>query len=374
MGYHGFSAVTPDLSYRELVYLAASKAYAAAGIEPQHVDMFICAAEDFCEGYSISDEYCNDQLGAVKKPVQTVCGEYLQAIGNACMLIQSGLGKLVVVEAHSKASNMKTHDDVLSFGMDPIWNRPLKVTPHFVAGLDMHRYLLDTGTTEEQCAAIVVKNKANAMLNPSAAHAGRFTVADVLRAETVAWPVNRLSIAPRADGCIVTVLAEESLARQLNSSPVWITGTGWATETTALETRRWGSAPSAEIASQMAYKEAGITVPSQQIDLFEVDDSYAYRELQALEALKVFGKGQALHALDEGRLGPTGDCPVNVSGGSLGVGHLLEATGAQKLLELFLQLSFKAGERQLPDVTTGLAQAWRGVPTTTSAVVICSNE
>ncbi|MBM4352669.1 MAG: acetyl-CoA acetyltransferase [Deltaproteobacteria bacterium] len=374
MGYHGFSPVSPDLSFRELVYAAASKAYSKAGITPGDVDMFICAAEDFCEGYSISDEYCNDQLGAVLKPVHTVTGEYLQAIANAAMIIQSGLGRIVVVESHSKASNIKNMDAIHSFGMDPVFNRSLRVTPHFAAGLEMSRYLSETKTSEEHCARIVVKNRANALSNPSAGHGAILSASDVLASDPVAWPVSRLSIAPRSDGCIVTVLAEESVARSLASDPVWILGTGWATESSTLENRAWGEPVSVDIAAQMAYKEAGITVPSQQIDLFEIDDSYSFKELQTLEGLRVVGRGQAAHALDEGRLGPEGDIPTNVSGGSQGVGHLLEATGGQKLLELFLQLTYQAGERQLPDVQVGLAQAWRGVPTTTSAVIIVGNE
>jgi acetyl-CoA C-acetyltransferase len=70
---------------------------------------------------------------------------------------------------------------------------------------------------------------------------------------------------------------------------------------------------------------------------------------------------------------PYGDLPVNVSGGALGWGHLLDATGLARALEVVLQLRGEAGARQLEDVNVGLAQSWRGVPTTSGAVAIFSN-
>jgi acetyl-CoA C-acetyltransferase len=69
-----------------------------------------------------------------------------------------------------------------------------------------------------------------------------------------------------------------------------------------------------------------------------------------------------------------GQLPVNVSGGSLGMGLPLEASGLYRVVELVLQLRGQAGPRQLPDVRLGLAQSWRGVPTTSGAVVILGTE
>jgi acetyl-CoA C-acetyltransferase len=68
-----------------------------------------------------------------------------------------------------------------------------------------------------------------------------------------------------------------------------------------------------------------------------------------------------------------GELPSNVSGGSLGMGHLLEASGAARTYEVLLQLRGDAGRRQLKKTNIGLAQSWRGVPTTTGAVVILGN-
>jgi acetyl-CoA C-acetyltransferase len=58
----------------------------------------------------------------------------------------------------------------------------------------------------------------------------------------------------------------------------------------------------------------------------------------------------------------------------LGMGLPLEASGLYRLVELVLQLRQKAGERQLSHAKIGLAQSWRGVPTTSGAVVILGSE
>ena len=46
--------------------------------------------------------------------------------------------------------------------------------------------------------------------------------------------------------------------------------------------------------------------------------------------------------------------------------------GLAKVLEVVLQLRGAAGERQLDGVRVGLAQSWRGIPTTTGAVGVFS--
>jgi acetyl-CoA C-acetyltransferase len=372
MGHVGFRTTSADLSFREMVYLAASKAYDDVGIRPGDVDAFFCAEEDFWEGYSISDEYCNDQLGAILKPAQTIPGDFIQAMANGYMQIKTGMAKLVVIESHCKASNLANHDEVLSFAFDPIMTRPLLQTPNFVAGLEMQRYMYDSGATREHCAEVVVKNRANAMENPLAGHSGSFGVFDVLSARPVADPLGKLDIAGHSDGCVVAVLAHEDLAKDLTTQPVWIEGVGWSSESAGLESRQWGNDIGTRLAADMAYRQAGIRVPSQEIDLFEIDDTYAYRELMAMEALRMCAMGDGWKLIEEGRTQTSGDMPVNVSGGSLGVGHLLDTTGGQKVLELFMQLREEAGVRQIEDVEVGLAHAWRGVPTSTSAVAILS--
>jgi acetyl-CoA C-acetyltransferase len=373
VGTTGFRSVTPDVSYRELIFEAARKAYTDAGIEPDEIGGFVTAAEDFVEGYSIADEYCPDQIGAVLKPTHTVPGDFLHAFATAYMMIMTGAFKTVAVEAHSKASNIKNVGELMGFALDPIYNRPLRESPHAIAGLEMTRYMFETCTTSEQCASIVVKNMGNAFHNPYAAFGADIEIGDVLNSEPISLPLHRLDIAQHADGAVVVVLADEETAKSLTAVPIWIEGLGWCTDTPTLEMRDWGEAAYARLAAEMAYRMAGISNPVAEIDFAEISDDYSYKELQHMEALKFCLPGEAGHLVETGVTAITGELPINVSGGALGVGHLFEASGAQKILELVEQLRGEAGTRQIPDVSVGLAQSWRGVPTATGAVAILSN-
>lgn len=135
-----------------------------------------------------------------------------------------------------------------------------------------------------------------------------------------------------------------------------------------------GEAVYAKLAGEMAYRVAGIKHPRKEIDFAEIDDTFSYKELQHMEALKLCHREQAGSVIEEGATQRGGEFPINVSGGSLGVGHLVEATGLQRVLEVVLQLRGEAGKRQLSDVKIGLAQSWRGIPGTSGAVMILSKE
>jgi acetyl-CoA C-acetyltransferase len=168
-------------------------------------------------------------------------------------------------------------------------------------------------------------------------------------------------------------LAAAEVAERTTDTPIWIRGIGWCNDSPTLETRSWEQAIYAKEAARMAYRMAGIRSPQAEIDFVEIDDTYSYKELQHLESLGFCPFGSAGMLTADGVTGPDGELPVNVSGGSLGVGHLLDASGLRAVLEVALQLRGEAGARQLPDVSTGLAFGWRGVPSTSGAAVVLSN-
>jgi len=374
LGCTGFKSVTPDLSYKEIMFEAATRAYEDAGVNPRRdIDCFITCAEDYWEGFSIFDEFVPDQIGAVLKHLFTVTADGLYGLATAYMLIRTGHFDTIAVEAHSKASDILTFEDIVAFAIDPIYNRPLGGHPYYIAGLEMTRYLHETGNTREECAQVVAKNKKNALRNPYAGHGAQVTVDDVLCSEPLFYPLNRLDVSPLSDGCVVVVLASERVAGKFTDTPIWIKGVGWNSDTPRLETRDWGRAVYTELAADMAYKMAGIRTPLDEIDVAEIDDMFSYKELQNLEALRFCGPGEAGRLTEEGITDRDGSLPVNTSGGLLGVGYSLEASGLQKLVEVVLQLRGEAGPRQIPNAETGLAQVWRGIPTTSGAVAILSN-
>lgn len=373
VGWSGFRSISPDLSYKEMIFEAATRAYADAGIDPRNdVQGFVTAAEDYHEGTSIFDEYTPDQLGAVLRPMHTITGDGLHALAAAYMKIASGLMDVVVVEAHSKASNILTLDHITVFAEDPTFERPLAINPIALAGLEMQMLLSAGRFTLEQCAQVVVKNKHNALTNPAAAYGAAINRQAVLASKVIATPLTRLMAAPCADGAIVMVLADSDTAKRLKGKPVRVRGIGWANDTPALDSREWLEAKYARKSAEMAYRVAGIKSPHREIDFVEVDDTFAYKELQHLEALYLAKPGEAGVMTVHGATERDGELPVNPSGGSLGVGSLLEANGLARTLEVVLQLRGEAGARQLPKAKTGLAFVWRGLPTTSGAAVVLS--
>ncbi len=370
VGHSGFAPTTPGVSFRELVFEAATKAYREAGIAPKDIGSFVCAAEDFWEGYSISDEYCNDQLGAILKPVQTVPGDFVHAVATAMMMIRAGLFDTVCVEGHSKVSNVKTPDDVRSFALDPIMLRPLGQSVHMIDGLEMSRYLWASGATKEQCAKVVVEAKLAALDNPLASYGGVFDIDDVLNADPVAWPVGQMDIAQTADGCVAMVLAAEEAVPYLKGEPVWIDGISWYSDSPNLESRNMEMSVGTMLSAKKAYEMADIKSPVDEIDVFEISDEVSFKALQHVEALQLAEAGAAGYMYEVGEVGPRGVVPVNPSGGELGVGNMVEASGGHKTLEIVNQLRGVAGKHQVPEAECGLVQVWRGAPSTSSAVMI----
>jgi len=354
------------------MFEAATRAYADAGLDPRgEIDSFLTCSEDLAEGTSIFDEYVPDQIGGAERPVYTVSGDTIQGMATAYMQIASGIVDVVAVEAHSKASNVDTPGALHAFALDPVFVRPLGFNAHALAGLEASMYLASSGNTREQCAHVAAKNRRNALANPVAAHAATVNPEDVLASPPAFEPLSDLDVSAPADGALVIVLAAEERAKKLERQPVWVRGIGWAT-VSGLTGADGASAAYARSAAEMAYRLASIRDPGKEFDFAEVDDSYSFKELQHLEALGLFGPGRAGAAAAEGSTARSGDLPVNVSGGSLGVGQLFEASGGQKVIEVVAQLRGEAGPRQLKKAKTGIAQSWRGVPTGTGAVVVLS--
>jgi acetyl-CoA C-acetyltransferase len=338
IGWSGFSPTTEGVSYKELMFEAARRAYADAGVDPRRdVDSFVCASEDMEEGTSIFDEYVPDQLGAVQRPVHTVASDGLFALVTGVMLIRSGVANVVAVEAHSKASDLLTPGRLERFAMDPVLNRPLGASALAVAGLEMRRFLHESGHAEEECAAVALRNREHGRTSVRASYSPFVDTSPLFE------PLTRDQTAQSADGCVVMVLAADEVA---GGDPVWVDGIGWSQDAPSIESRDWGSAAAARRAGEMAYLRAGID--PQGVDLAEVDDTFAYKQLQHLDAL---GLGE----LETSR--------VNASGGALGEGHLHEANGLARALACVERL--RSG-----DARVAVAQSWRGLPSTSAAVAV----
>jgi acetyl-CoA C-acetyltransferase len=155
------------------------------------------------------------------------------------------------------------------------------------------------------------------------------------------------------------VLAAEHVAKRVTDKPVWVKGVGWALDTAYWTNRDLYYPKYVEHAARMAYDMAGIKEPRKEIHVVEPYDPFDYKELHHLEGLLLCEKGEAPRLTADGVTARDGDLPVCPSGGLLGVGNPIAASGVMKLNEIFWQLRGEAGKRQVPgQPRTGLAQSW----------------
>jgi acetyl-CoA C-acetyltransferase len=97
---------------------------------------------------------------------------------------------------------------------------------------------------------------------------------------------------------------------------------------------------------------AGVTPAD--IQLGEVHDCFTIAEVLATEDLGFFKPGEGPRAAEEGRTARDGEKPVNTSGGLKAKGHPVGATGVGQMVEVWEQMSGRAGPRQVPGVNLAL--------------------
>lgn len=370
VGWFGFQPEVVDFSFREMMFKAAQRAYQdAGGLDPRRdVDAFVSCQEDFWEGIAISDEFAPDPVGGAMKSVYTVTGDGLQCVGQAYMMIKSGLFDVVVVESHGKPSDILTMNDVMFMATDPISIRPLALeNVHALAALEARAYMERYGVGDEHLEAVVEKAHRAGAKNPRAVYAspGRSRAGSPV----VADPLREADIAKFVDAAVVVVLASERVAREFNDTPVWIDGAWWATETSTLELHDWSFPVHARLAADGAYEQAKIADPAKEVGFAEVDNRYSFKELQHIEALRLAPRGAAKDLLADGAFCPGGRLPVNPSGGALAEGVPLEVHG---LARLSYAVAIMRGDlkAEVDRKEVAVVHSWRGVPTTTSVVAV----
>jgi len=371
IGIEGFRSQIRELSYKEMVYNAAVKAYNDADdLDPRtEVDTFISCEEDLNMGVSITDEYAPDQLGAAQRTVHTITDDGITGIAAGYMQIKTGLFDVAVIEAQSRNSDILTHNNIQNFALDPLETRNFNINYHFTAGLEKRAYMNDTKITEEMIAEVTVRNHKNALKNPYAAFGSNIDKEHVLSTEMICDPIREIEIAKPVDGAIVIVIAAEKIVKEKNVNPIWINGITYATNSPNFGTRNWNEAEYAKICSRKLYELNNITNPLNEIDIYEIDNTYSYKEFQHLESLGIYEKGESGKKLLNDEY-----ANINPSGGVLGMGNAHEANGLQRVSEIVEQLRGEAGRRQINGVEKGLAFSWRGLPTTSGAMMMMGVE
>ena len=348
-----------DKNLRQLAIEAGTKAIADSGVRGRDLDAIYLG--NMSAGRFIGQEHVaalvSGELGlsipAVR--VEGACASGGIALRQAILAILSGQHNIVLAGGAEKMTDLMADSVTTSLmgAADQDWEAYYGLTFPSLYAMIARRHMFDFGTTREQMAKVAVKNHHNATMNPIAQFKKEITVEDVINAPMVSDPLTLFDCSPITDGAATMILCREDLAKKYTDKPIYIIGTGQASDTLALHDRRSLTTLDATVkACQIAYKQAGVT--QKDIDLAEVHDCFTIAEIVATEDLGFCKKGEGGKLLDEGVTQIGGKIPVNTSGGLKAVGHPVGATGIKQAIEIVLQLRGEAGKRQVKDAEIGL--------------------
>lgn len=220
-------------------------------------------------------------------------------------------------------------------------------------GLDERRYL-------DALARISTINYENAKRNPLAQTRKWFMDFEQARhrgTETNALIGGKLGISDCSqvtDGAAVVILASEKFLAEkgMESTKVpYVKGYGHRTAPMLFEKKMKDQENNPYILPWTrqtvvdAYRRSGLTV--EDIDVFETHDCFTSSEYAAISAFGITEPGKEYVAVEDGRIAFGGDKPINPSGGLIGCGHPVGASGARMFLDLYKQVSGKAGAYQI---------------------------
>lgn len=177
------------------------------------------------------------------------------------------------------------------------------------------------------------------------------------------------------DGAAVLLLASENYIREhaIGNKPV-IKGYGHRTAPLLFEKKMAEAEQSPYLLPwtrrtiEDAYRRAGLTV--EDMDVFETHDCFTSSEYTAISAFGITEPGREYEAIEDGRIAFDGEKPINPSGGLIGCGHPVGATGVRMMLDLYKQISSTAGEYQIKGARNGIMLNIGGTATTNYAFIV----
>lgn len=127
--------------------------------------------------------------------------------------------------------------------------------------------------------------------------------------------------------------------------------------------------PQVRRAIEDAHRRAGVSDLSQ-IDLVETHDCFTTTEYMAIDHLGLTAPGESWKAIEDGAIEMGGRLPINPSGGLIGLGHPVGATGVRMALDAFKQVTGQAGDYQVEGAKTAQTLNIGGSTTTTVSLVV----
>ncbi len=233
------------------------------------------------------------------------------------------------------------------------------------------RHMHEYGTTLEQWAQVAVSTRAWACLNPKALYRKPITIDDVLTSRPVVYPFNLLNICLVTDAGGAVVLTRADRARDCAKKPVYVRGTGEATEHVSLtQMRRLTFSEATRLSGARAFAMAAITHGD--VDHVMLYDAFTSGPPIMLESLGFAKPGEGVTFFENGRSTPGGTLPINTNGGGLSYTHS-GMYGIFPIIEATRQLRGEGGARQVPNVKRSLVNGMGGMLSAAGTLVL-SNE
>ena len=94
-----------------------------------------------------------------------------------------------------------------------------------------------------------------------------------------------------------------------------------------------------------AYRRSSLSV--EDIDVFETHDCFTSSEYAAISCFGITEPGKEYEAVENGMIAFSGAKPINPSGGLIGCGHPVGASGCRMFLDIYKQVQGIAGGYQV---------------------------
>ena len=291
--------------------------------------------------------------------VEAACGSGAAALRIACMAVASGELDSAIALGVEKMSETKGGDTTaaLATAADADYEGAMGLSFVALNALVMQRYINTYHWQHTDFAPFSINAHQNALTNPYARLHESIDYNDYARARMIASPINLLDASPTGDGAAAVIVAPIDHLLQIPTGRPLITiaGSASATDTLAVHDRHdsiWLEA--AYRSSRQAYHQAGVSPDD--IDVFELHDAFSIMSALSLEACGFAERGQGPRLGLDGEILPGGRIPIATRGGLKARGHPVGATGIYQIVEIVQQLRGEAGETQVPNARTGMAQ------------------
>lgn len=352
---------------------AIRDAVADAGIDYTDVQ-FVAGADTMRNGYPgyVAGATFAQAMGWTGIPVTSAygaCASGVMAIEAARQRIMAGLCDVALVVGADTTPKGFLAPAKGERGDDPDWLRfrLLGATNPTYFGLYARRRMDLYGATDDDFAAVKVKNARHGVANPYARYRKEYTVDEVKASPMVADPLRLLHICATSDGGAALILAsKEWAAAHGHADAVVIKGVSTVTPTfpnTVIEMPHFATDSAAglpvpertfkQAIGDAAYAQAGIGPGD--VDVAEVYDLSAALELDWYEDLGFCAPGEGEKLLRDGETTFGGRVVVNPSGGLACFGEAVPAQAIAQVCELTWQVRGQAEGRQVEGARVGIS-------------------